>query len=67
MDPITLGVLVWLFATPVLLVMWLLTRRKLQRAIAGASSDAEAHREALAKSEAAHDATKAKYGGIISQ
>ena len=67
MDPITLGVLVWLFATPVLLVMWLLTRRKLQRAIAGASSDAEAHREALAKSEAAHDATKAKYGGIISE
>lgn len=67
MDPITLAVLVWLVATPVFLVMWLLTRRKLRGAIEDASTEAEAHREALAKSEAAHDATKAKYAGIISQ
>lgn len=67
MDPITLAVLVWLVATPVFLVMWLLTRRKLRRAIANASTDAGAQREALAKSESAHDATKAKYAGIISQ
>lgn len=67
MDPITLAVLVWLVATPVFLIMWLLTRRKLRMAKADASSKAEAHRDALAKCEAAHDATKAKYGGIISQ
>lgn len=67
MDPFVIAALAWLVSAPAFLVMWLLTRRKLRKAEVDAACDAEAHRDALAQGEAAHEATKAKYGAIISQ
>ncbi len=49
------------------MVLWLLARRKLKRQIADANRESENHRSALAKFDADHEATKARYGGIISQ
>jgi hypothetical protein len=67
MDPIVIVAGIWVLAAPMFLVLWLLARRRLTRRIAEAARETEAHREAIAKVEQAHEATKAKYGGIISQ
>jgi hypothetical protein len=67
MDPVAIVAIIWFAAAPLFLMLWWLARRKLRRRRAEVERDAEAHRQAIAKVEREHDATKAKYGGIISQ
>lgn len=67
MNPIVIVALVWFVLTPVFLVLWLVTKRKLRSKTAEAESAAATHRADLAKLAAEHEATKAKYAGIISQ
>ena len=59
--------LLWFLSAPVFLALWLLARRKRKRQIAAGNRTTEAHRSALAKATADHEATKARYGGVISQ
>jgi hypothetical protein len=66
-DPFVIVAIIWFLAAPMFLVLWLLAKRRLNKHIAEAARETVAHREAIAKAERAHDATKAKYGGIISQ
>lgn len=67
MNPIVIAALVWFVLTPVFLVLWLVTKRKLRSKTADAESATATHRADLAKLAAEHEATKAKYSGIISQ
>jgi hypothetical protein len=67
MDPIVIVAGIWFLAAPLFLVLWLRAKRRLNKRIAEAARETEAHREAIAKVEQTHEATKAKYGGIISQ
>lgn len=67
MDPIAIAVLIWMIAASVFLVLWLVSRRKLNKLIAESQRDADLNRAALTKGEAEHNATKAKYSSIISQ
>ena len=67
MNPIVIVALVWFVLTPVFLVLWLVTKRKLSSKTAEAESATATHRADLAKLAAEHEATKAKYSGIISQ
>jgi hypothetical protein len=67
MNTIAIVTLLWFLSAPAFAVLWLLSRSKLKRRIIDASKEAEAHRSALAKANADHEATKARYGGIISQ
>ncbi len=60
-------VLVWLAAAPVLLVLWLISRRKLLRLVAETAATATAHKDEVARLGADHEATKTKYSAIISQ
>lgn len=66
MDLLTIFLLIWLILTPVLLVLWLITARKLRQIAAASAADSVKNKEALAKQAAEHEATKAKYSGIIS-
>lgn len=66
MNPIVIVALVWFVLTPVFLVLWLVTKRKLSSKTAEAESVTATHRADLAKLAAEHEATKAKYSGIIS-
>lgn len=67
MDPIVIVAVIWFLAAPLFLVLWLRAKRRLNKRIAEAARETEAHREAIAKVEQTHEATKAKYSGIISQ
>lgn len=67
MNPIVIAALVWFVLTPVFLVLWLVQKRKLRSKTADAESATATHRADLAKLAAEHEATKAKYSGIISQ
>lgn len=67
MDPIAVVALVWFALAPIFLILWLIAKRKLKQRTTEAETDATTHREALAKLTADHEATKAKYSGIISQ
>ncbi|PTX41155.1 uncharacterized protein DUF4041 [Gemmobacter caeni] len=67
MDPIVIVAIIWFVAAPLFLILWLLAKRRLKYRIAEAARETEVHREAIASVERAHDATKVKYGGIISQ
>lgn len=67
MNPIVIVVLIWLAAAPVFLVLWLISRRKLQRLIAETAENATAHKEEVALLAADHETTKTKYSAIISQ
>lgn len=67
MNPVVIVMLVWFALAPIFLVLWLIARRKLKRKTTEAETAATAHKEALAKLTADHEATKAKYAGIISQ
>ncbi len=67
MDSIVIVAIIWFVAAPLFLILWLLAKRRLKYRIAEAERETELHREAIASVERAHDATKAKYGGIISQ
>jgi hypothetical protein len=67
MDPIVIAAVIWFLAAPLFLVLWWITKRRLKARITETAREAEAHREAIAQAERAHDATKAKYGGIISE
>jgi hypothetical protein len=67
MNPIAIAVLVWLVAAPVFLVLWLLCRRKFKKLSATFLQAADQHQAALAREAAEHEATKAKYGAIISE
>jgi hypothetical protein len=66
MNLIVIVALVWFVLTPIFLVLWLVTKRKLRSKTAEAEAAAETHRTDLAKLAAEHEATKAKYSGIIS-
>ena len=67
MDPIAIFFLFWMITAPIFLVLWVLSRLKLNKLIADTQKEADLSRAALTKSEAEHDATKAKYSAIISQ
>ena len=67
MNPVVIVMLVWFALAPIFLVLWLIARRKLKRKTTEAETAATAHKEALAKLTADHEATKAKYSGIVSQ
>lgn len=67
MDPVAVVALVWFVLTPILLVLWLIAKRKLRQRTTEAEAAATTHKEALAKQAADHEATKSKYSGIISQ
>jgi nitrate reductase assembly molybdenum cofactor insertion protein NarJ len=67
MTPTAIGVLVWMVAAPVFLVLWLLCRRKFNKLSATSLQAADQYQAALARGAAEHEATKAKYGAIISQ
>lgn len=67
MDPFVIGILIWLIATPVLAVLWLVTRNRLARLTIDSSKLRAEQDVALAKSEAGHRATQARYSAIISQ
>ena len=67
MNPTAIGVLVWMVAAPVFLVLWLLCRRKFNNLSATSLQAADQHQAALARGASEHEATKAKYGAIISQ
>ncbi len=67
MDPIVIVAVTWFLAAPLFLILWLRAKRRLNKRIAEAARETEAHREAIAKVEQTHEATKAKYSGIISQ
>ena len=67
MNPIVIVALVWFVLTPVFLVLWLITKRNLRSKTAEAETAAATHRTDHAKLAAEHEATKAKYSGIISQ
>jgi hypothetical protein len=67
MNPIVIVALVWFLLTPVFLVLWLITKRKLRSKAAEAETAVATHRADVAKLAAEHEATKAKYSAIISQ
>ena len=67
MNPIVIVALVWFVLTPVFLVLWLITKRKLRSKSAESETAVATHRADVAKLSAEHEATKAKYSGIISQ
>lgn len=67
MNPIVIVALVWFVLTPVFLVLWLITKRNLRSKTAEAETAVATHRADVAKLAAEHEATKAKYSGIISQ
>lgn len=67
MNPIVIVALVWFVLTPVFLVLWLITMRKLRSKTAEAETAAATHMTDQAKLAAEHEATKAKYSAIISQ
>jgi hypothetical protein len=67
MDPIVFVVLVWFIAAPLLLVLWLISRRKLRRLVIESAAAAATHKDEATRLAADHKATKAKYSAIISQ
>ncbi len=67
MNTAAAGVLLWFLSSPLFLLLWILARGKLKRQIAKARDEADNHRAALASITADHEATKARYAGIISQ
>lgn len=66
MDTASATALLWFLSAPVFLALWLFSRRKLKREVAGSTKEAKAHRSALARLDADYEATRAKYSGIIS-
>lgn len=67
MNPVVIVALVWFALAPIFMVLWLIARRKLKQKTSEAETAARNHKEASAKLMADHEATKAKYSGIISQ
>ncbi|MGC8732097.1 MAG: DUF4041 domain-containing protein [Halothiobacillaceae bacterium] len=67
MNPIVVVALVWFVLTPVFLVLWLITKRKLRSKTAEVETAVETRRTDVAKLAAEHEVTKAKYSGIICQ
>jgi hypothetical protein len=67
MDPVAIGVLVWMFAAPAFLMLWFLSRRKLSKLTADTLQATALQEAALARSAAEHEATKVKYAPVISQ
>ena len=67
MNPIVIVVLVWLAAAPLLLVLWLISLRKLQRLVTETAATATTHKDEVGRLAADHEATKTKYSAIISQ
>ena len=67
MNPVVIVALFWFALTPIFLVLWLIARRKLKQKTSEAETAATTHKEAFARLTAAHEATKTKYSGIISQ
>ena len=61
MNPNAIGVLLWMVAAPVFLVLWLLNRRKFSKLTADSRQAADLNQAALARGAAEHEATKAKY------
>jgi molybdopterin converting factor small subunit len=67
MNPLAIGVLLWMVATPVFLVLWLLNRRKFNKLTLDSRQAAALNQAALARAADEHQATKVKYASIISQ
>ena len=67
MNPVVIVALVWFALAPIFMVLWLIAKRKLKQKTTEAEAAAATHKVALAKLTADHEATRAKYAGIISQ
>jgi hypothetical protein len=52
MNPTTIGVLLWMVAAPVFLVLWFLGRRKFNKLTADSRQAADLHQAALARGAA---------------
>ena len=62
-----IGTLIGIVATPVFLLLLLLSLRKISKLTADARQAAELQQAALARGAAEHEATKAKYAPVMSQ
>lgn len=67
MNPVVIVMLVWFALAPIFLVLWLIAKRKLKQKTTEAEAAAATQKEALGRLAADHEATKAKYSGVISQ